>query len=157
MTDRTPTEAAINARRRARGLTWKAIYTRARISHETLRQLRLEEPVSEDTEIAVEDVLALEHGSLAAVRHTRDPAAATPLPEPQRPDGVEGAEWIDSAQLSGGGREWRITRIIDGRPASYSIADFDHTPEAEIREELREVMDQAEIRQRRRHFRRQTS
>jgi hypothetical protein len=150
MTDRTPTEAALNLRRRELGRTWKDVYEPAQISHETLRQLRLEEAVSQDTEDSVEDVLALERGSLAAVRRTRDPNAITRLTRPGPTDRRDGAEWLDRTPLPGGGVEWRLTRIIDGRPASFSIADFDHAAETEIREELREVMNDAEIRQRRR-------
>ena len=150
MSDRTPTEKALNARRRELRLYWKDVHTRAGISHETLRLLRLEEPVAEDTMRAVEDALGWKHGSLDAIRDTGDPDAATPEAPPSDPPAPPGAEGWDCAPLPGGGLEWRLTRLIDGRPASMTIADFDGTPEDEIRRELSAVLDEAQIRQRRR-------
>lgn len=153
MSDRTPTERALDARRQALRLTWRGLYTRAGISHDTLRKARLEEPVSQETLDALEDAVGWERGSLARTRATQDeyaPRALAGPPPSGRTGAAEGAEWLDETPLAGGGKTWTLTRIIDGRPASMSIADFDGTPADEIRVELREVMNEAEVRQRRR-------
>ena len=146
----------MNARKRTLGLDWRGVHTRAGKSHNTLRNVRLEERVDPDTLHAFDDALGFERGSLARVKATQDPTAVRLLDDPA-PTGhdsmaatVEGAEWLDERPLEGGGVAWTLTRIIDGRPASMSIADFDSTPIEEIRQELREVMNEAEVRQRRR-------
>lgn len=153
MSDRTPTERALDARRKALRLTWRSLYTRAGISHDTLRKARLEEPVSPKTLDDLEDAVGWERGSLDRIRATQDDAAARVLGDPTptgRPGATDGSEWLDETPLAGGGTTWTLTRIIDGRPASMSIADFDDTPAEEIRAELREVMNEAEVRQHRR-------
>lgn len=154
-TPRTPVEDLLDSRRRHLRLTWKDVHTRAGLSHQTVRLLRTGDRVAQETEDAIEDALGLARGSIAEVRKTGDPSAASiserpPSPPAASPRGRDGAEWLDSDDLPGGGTRYRLTRIIDGRPAAVEIVDFDATPRESIRAELREVMDEAAIRQHRR-------
>ncbi|MCP3017260.1 hypothetical protein NGM33_28415 [Nocardiopsis dassonvillei] len=81
MTARTRIEAALIDRRMTLCLTWRDIVTASGVSHETLRQLRIGEPVSDLTKAAVERALGWARGSIDTVAEGGEPTLA-PVPDP---------------------------------------------------------------------------
>lgn len=74
----TRIENALDARRLELGMTWRAIWQRAGISVETLRQLRMGEPVNALTDARVEAALAWAPGSIATIREGGTPTPHAP-------------------------------------------------------------------------------
>lgn len=76
----------MDARRKELRMTWRRVAELARVSQETLRQLRMGEQVSEMTEYGVEEALHWRPGSLDAIRYGAKPLQLEDEPPPEEID-----------------------------------------------------------------------
>lgn len=136
---RTSVEQALDRQRLRLRLTWREVARRAGVSPETLRKIRLQGAtgVNPVNVAAVEQALALPQGAIRAIQEEDCPVQAG-QPAPVTPDEVS---LVDAP---GGGRAWRLTRMIGGEELRLTISARSWITRAVAVRELTRLADQME-------------